>query len=88
MANFSDSLCENGSQFVRDRLVMPAEEGDYVYLENTGAHSWAMGSNYNARLRVAEVLLRENGTAELIRRAETMDDYFSTLNFEPIAVQL
>jgi diaminopimelate decarboxylase len=87
-ADVVGSLCENADKFAHDRLMMPAEEGDVVLLENTGAHSWAMGSTYNARLRIAEVLRGTDNTAKLIRRAETIDDYFATLNFSPVTVRL
>ena len=56
--------------------------GDILIVQDTGAHGHAMGFNYNAKLRPKELLLRKNGTVELIRREETMADYFATLNFE------
>jgi diaminopimelate decarboxylase len=87
-ADVVGSLCENADKFAHDRLIMPAEEGDIMLMENTGAHSWAMGSTYNARLRIAEVLRGIGKTAKLIRRAETMDDYFATLNFDTLSVKL
>jgi len=78
------SLCENNDKFAIDRMLPALEPDDIVVIHDTGAHGHAMGFNYNAKLRSAELLLRENGEAKLIRRAETMDDYFSTLNFEEL----
>jgi diaminopimelate decarboxylase len=75
------SLCENNDKFAIDRNLPALEPGDIVVIHDTGAHGHAMGFNYNAKLRSAELLLRENGEIKLIRRAETMDDYFSTLDF-------
>jgi len=57
------------------------EPGDLIVIHDTGAHGYAMGFNYNAKLRSAELLLREGGTVQLIRRAETIDDYFATMRF-------
>jgi diaminopimelate decarboxylase len=59
------------------------DEGDLLIIHDTGAHGHAMGFNYNGKLRPAELLLRVDGSVELIRRAETMDDYIATLNFDP-----
>ncbi len=75
------SLCENNDKFAIDRPLPKVEIGDYVYIHDTGAHGHAMGYNYNGKLRSAELLLREDGSVELIRRAETPSDYFSTLDF-------
>jgi diaminopimelate decarboxylase len=75
------SLCENNDKFAIDRQLPPIEMGDRIVLHDTGAHGFAMGYNYNGRLRSAELLLKENGSVELIRRAETPDDYFATLKF-------
>ncbi len=58
--------------------------GDYIYIHDTGAHGYSMGYNYNGRLRSAEVLLQEDGTMKLIRRAETPKDYFATFDFSDI----
>ncbi len=74
-------LCENNDKFAIDRELPKIEIGDLVVLHDTGAHGFAMGYNYNGKLRSAEVLLKEDGSAELIRRAETPDDYFATLDF-------
>ncbi|WKY42843.1 diaminopimelate decarboxylase [Eubacteriaceae bacterium ES2] len=74
-------LCENNDKFAIDRELPEIEVGDLVVLHDTGAHGFAMGYNYNGKLRSAEVLLKEDGTTELIRRAETPDDYFGTLDF-------
>lgn len=73
-------LCENNDKFAIDRMLPEIDDGDYLVLHDTGAHGFAMGYNYNGKLRSAEVLLREDGTAELIRRAETPEDYFATLD--------
>jgi len=73
-------LCENNDKFAIDRMLPEIDDGDYLVIHDTGAHGFAMGYNYNGKLRSAEVLLREDGTAELIRRAETPEDYFATLD--------
>ena len=75
------SLCENNDKFAVDRPLPKIEIGDIVIIHDTGAHGHAMGFNYNGKLRSAELLLRENGQVEMIRRAETLDDYFATLEF-------
>ena len=74
------SLCENNDKFAIDRALPKIDIGDILIIHDTGAHGHAMGFNYNGKLRSAELLLRENGEVELIRRAETLDDYFATLN--------
>lgn len=74
-------LCENNDKFAVDRMLPKVDIGDIVVLHDTGAHGSSMGYNYNGKLRSAEVLLKENGTTELIRRAETPADYFATLDF-------
>ena len=74
-------LCENNDKFAIDRMLPKVENGDLLYIHDTGAHGFSMGYNYNGKLRSAEVLLKEDGTYKLIRRAETMDDYFSTFDF-------
>lgn len=76
------SLCENNDKFAVQRQLPILETGDVLIIQDTGAHGHAMGFNYNGRLRPQELVLREDGTVELIRRAETLDDYFATLNFE------
>jgi diaminopimelate decarboxylase len=73
------SLCENNDKFAIDRRLPPIEVGDLLVFHDAGAHGHAMGFNYNGKLRSAELLLRENGEVELIRRAETAEDYFATL---------
>jgi len=77
------SLCENNDKFAIDRSLPPVEEGDLVVIHDTGAHGWAMGSNYNGKLRSAELLLQQDGSVRQIRRAERVEDYFSTLEFPP-----
>lgn len=75
------SLCENNDKFAIDRGLPELSPGDLVVIHDAGAHGHAMGFNYNGKLRSAELLLREDGHVEQIRRAETVDDYFATLNF-------
>lgn len=75
------SLCENNDKFAIDRKLPKIEIGDVLIIHDTGAHGHAMGFNYNGKLRSAELLLRENGQVEMIRRAETLNDYFATLKF-------
>ncbi len=75
------SLCENNDKFAVQRKLPKIDEGDLLIIQDTGAHGHAMGFNYNGRLRPKELLFRTDGTVELIRRAETMDDYFSTFEF-------
>lgn len=77
------ALCENNDKFAVQRDLPRADEGDLMVIHDTGAHGIAMGFNYNGRLRPMELLLREDGTVELIRRAETADDYLATLKFDP-----
>ena len=76
-------LCENNDKFAIDRMLPKIDIGDIVYIHDTGAHGSAMGYNYNGKLRSAEVLLCEDGSHRLIRRAETPRDYFATLDFLP-----
>jgi diaminopimelate decarboxylase len=78
------SLCENNDKFAVDRPLPEVEVGDVVVIHDAGAHGWAMGFNYNGMLRSAELLLREDGSVKLIRRAETVDDYFATLDFSSL----
>ena len=75
------SLCESIDRFAVDRPLPEIEVGDLVVIHDTGAHGHAMGFNYNAKLRSAELLLREDGSVVEIRRAETVEDYFATLDF-------
>ena len=73
------SLCENNDKFAVDRMLPESAVGDLLVIHDTGAHGSSMGYNYNGKLRSAELLLREDGSVDLIRRAETLDDYFATL---------
>ncbi len=72
-------LCENNDKFAIDRMLPKIDMGDYLYLHDTGAHGFSMGYQYNGRLRSAELLKKEDGSIQMIRRAETPDDYFATL---------
>ena len=76
-------LCENNDKFAIDRALPRIDMGDLLVIHDTGAHGHSMGYNYNGKLRSAEVLLREDGSAQLIRRAETPADYFATLDCFP-----
>ena len=75
------SLCENNDKFAIDRMLPKIDMGDYIYVHDTGAHGFSMGYNYNGRLRSKELLLKEDGSVEMIRRAETSADYFATFDF-------
>jgi diaminopimelate decarboxylase len=75
------SLCENNDKFAIDRPLPKIDTGDLIVIHDTGAHGFAMGYNYNGKLRSAEVLLKSDGSTELIRRAEEPKDYFATLDF-------
>ena len=75
------SLCENNDKFAIDRMLPKIEIGDLLVIHDTGAHGFAMGYNYNGKLKSAELLLKEDGAVELIRRAETPKDYFATFDF-------
>jgi diaminopimelate decarboxylase len=75
------SLCENNDKFAVDRMLPEVTPGDIVVIHDAGAHGHAMGFNYNGKLKSAELLLRENGEVVQIRRAETVEDYFATLDF-------
>ncbi|HIZ78240.1 MAG TPA: diaminopimelate decarboxylase [Candidatus Lachnoclostridium stercorigallinarum] len=74
------SLCENNDKFAVDRMLPKIEKGDLLVIHDTGAHGFSMGYNYNGKLRSAELLLKEDGSVQLIRRAETAKDYFATLD--------
>jgi diaminopimelate decarboxylase len=78
------SLCENNDKFAIDRLLPEVVPGDLLVIHDTGAHGHAMGFNYNGKLKSAELLLRENGEVIEIRRAETISDYFATLDFNAL----
>lgn len=74
-------LCENNDKFAIDRMLPEIHIGDLVFIHDAGAHGFAMGYNYNGKLRSAELLLKEDGSVEMIRRAETPADYFATFDF-------
>ena len=74
-------LCENNDKFAIDRMLPKIDMGDYLFLHDAGAHGFSMGYNYNGKLRSAELLLKEDGSVELMRRAETPADYFATFDF-------
>jgi len=78
--DITGSLCENNDKFAIDRMLPKIDRGDLLVLHDTGAHGFSMGYNYNGKLKSAEILLREDGSAQLIRRAETPDDYFATFD--------
>ena len=78
------SLCENNDKFAVDRMLPKIDIGDYIIIHDTGAHGFSMGYNYNGKLRSAELLLKEDGSVQMIRRAETPDDYFATFDFTDI----
>ncbi|MCD4822757.1 MAG: diaminopimelate decarboxylase [Methanococcoides sp.] len=76
------SLCENNDKFAIDRMLPEIERGDLLVIHDSGAHGHAMGFNYNGKLRSAELMLREDKSVVLIRRAETIEDHFATLDLE------
>ncbi len=78
--DITGGLCENNDKFAIDRMLPKIDIGDILAIHDAGAHGFSMGYNYNGKLRSAEILLKEDGSTELIRRAETPEDYFSTLN--------
>ncbi len=82
------SLCENNDKFAIDRSLPRTDIGDIVVLHDAGAHGHAMGFNYNGKLRSAELLLKQDGSVQMIRRAETIADYFATLDFEKCEMKL
>jgi diaminopimelate decarboxylase len=77
------SLCENNDKFAVDRMLPEINVGDILFIHDTGAHGFSMGYNYNGKLWSAEILLKEDGSWEMIRRPETPKDYFATLDFTP-----
>ncbi|WP_156008147.1 diaminopimelate decarboxylase [Streptococcus ruminantium] len=79
LVDVTGSLCENNDKFAVNRKLPRAEVGDTLVIHDSGAHGFSMGYNYNGRLRSAEILLQEDGTARMIRRAETPEDYFATI---------
>ena len=82
------SLCENNDKFAVDRMLPKAGVGDILVIHDTGAHALSMGYNYNGKLKCKEVLLQQDGTFKLIRRAETPNDYFATLDTDPVFEKL
>ena len=82
------SLCENNDKFAIDRKLPKVEMGDYLFIHDTGAHGFSMGYNYNGKLWSAELLLKEDGTVEQIRRPETARDYFATFDKLPVFEKL
>ncbi len=82
--DITGSLCENNDKFAIDRMLPKIDMGDYLVIHDTGAHGFAMGYNYNGRLKSAEILLQEDGSVKMIRRAETPKDYFATFDFSDI----
>ncbi|MEG1992899.1 MAG: diaminopimelate decarboxylase [Acetivibrio sp.] len=79
--DITGSLCENNDKFAVDRMLPKINLGDYLYIHDTGAHGFSMGYNYNGKLKSAEILLKEDGSTQKIRRAETPKDYFATFDF-------
>lgn len=77
--DITGSLCENNDKFAIDRVLPHIDTGDIIVIHDTGAHGHAMGFNYNGKLRSPELVLKEDGSVKLIRRRETLDDYFATL---------
>ena len=75
------NLCENNDKFAVNRPLPQLQIGDTLFIHDAGAHSFSMGYNYNGRLRSAEYMYHTDGTVEMIRRAETPEDYFATLKF-------
>lgn len=88
MYDVTGSLCENNDKFAVDRMLPKIDKGDILFIHDSGAHGHSMGYNYNGRLRSAEILLQEDGTAKLIRRAETPKDYFATFDCFEIGEKL
>jgi diaminopimelate decarboxylase len=82
--DITGSLCENNDKFAIDRMLPKIDIGDLIVIHDTGAHGFAMGYNYNGKLKSAELLFKEDGSCELIRRAETPKDYFATFDFGDI----
>ena len=80
-------LCENNDKFAIERSLPAIDIGDILVIHDTGAHGHSMGYNYNGKLRSAEVLLREDGSFKLIRRAEKPSDYFATLDFTEFQIR-
>ena len=79
--DITGSLCENNDKFAIDRMLPKIDMGDYLFIHDAGAHGFSMGYNYNGKLRSAELLLKEDGSVQMIRRAETVKDYLATFDF-------
>ena len=75
------SLCENNDKFAVDRMLPKIDKGDLLFIHDAGAHGFSMGYQYNGKLRSAELLLKSDGSVQMIRRAETPKDYFATFDF-------
>ena len=88
MYDVTGSLCENNDKFAVDRALPEIKDGDLVVIHDSGAHGFSMGYNYNGRLRSAEILYCEDGSYRMIRRAETPQDYFATLDMDEAAEKL
>ena len=88
MYDVTGSLCENNDKFAIGRMLPKIDMGDYLVIHDTGAHGYAMGYNYNGKLKSAELLLKEDGSVQLIRRAETPKDYFATFDCFDIIKEL
>ena len=86
--DITGSLCENNDKFAIDRKMPKIDMGDYLVIHDAGAHGYAMGYNYNGRVKSAELLLKEDGSVQMIRRAETLGDYFATFDCFPIHDEL
>ena len=84
MVDVVGSLCENNDKFAVDRMLPKIDKGDILVVHDAGAHGHAMGYNYNGKLRCAELMMCKDGSLKLIRRAETLDDYFVTLDIDPM----
>jgi len=82
--DITGSLCENNDKFAIDRMLPEIDMGDYLIIHDTGAHGFSMGYNYNGKLKSSELLLKTDGSVQMIRRAETPTDYFATFDFTDI----
>ncbi|MEF9945025.1 MAG: diaminopimelate decarboxylase [Lachnospiraceae bacterium] len=86
--DITGSLCENNDKFAADRMLPKINKGDLLYIHDTGAHGFSMGYSYNGKLKSSELLLKEDGSVEMIRRAETPADYFATFDCFDIGEKL
>lgn len=86
--DITGSLCENNDKFAIDRMLPEIKNGDYLVIHDTGAHGFSMGYNYNGKLKSSELLLKKDGSVQMIRRAETPKDYFATFDFSDILSKL